>query len=181
MCKSQTPYILDPWRVLSPYPSCGEILECNLTTCAKAFSLPPNYSILCFIFNCKTPSRFLPIYTHRLSCNNLRLLLSKCGPLQVMNKWFWSSFLMACAQTIIAHQEWFSLVLLMLVSYYWQHMSIALQPVQTITILQQAAALDQCSLFLPHIIAKALLSLANFWQMATLSSYVSLLSLIVIS
>jgi hypothetical protein len=60
-------------------------------------------------------------------------------------------------------------------------MSIALQPVQTITILQQAAALDQCSLFLPHIIAKALLSLANFWQMATLSSYVSLLSLIVIS
>lgn len=137
--------------------------------CAKAFSLPPHYNIPCSIFNCKTPSRFLPICTHKPSCNNL-CLLSKCGPLQVMNKWFWSSFLTACAQTTIMHHERSSLVALMLVSYYRQHMSIALQLVQTIAILQRATALEWCSLSLPHMIAKAPLSLANLWQMATLSS-----------
>jgi hypothetical protein len=68
------------------------------------------------------------------------------------------------------HHERSSLVALMLVSYYRQHMSIALQRVQTIAILQWATALEWYFLSLPHIVAKAPLSLANLWQMATLSS-----------
>jgi hypothetical protein len=71
--------------------------------------------------------------------------------------------LTACAQTIIAYHEQSSLAPWMLVSYYQQHTSIALQHVQTITILQRAAALDQSSLSLPYIIPKAPLSLANLW------------------
>jgi hypothetical protein len=48
------------------------------------------------------------------------------------------SFFIACAHTIIACHQRSSLVPLMLVSYYQQRMSIALQHAQTIMIFQHA-------------------------------------------
>jgi hypothetical protein len=48
------------------------------------------------------------------------------------------SFFTTCVQTTIARRQRSFLIPLMLVSYYQQHMSIALQCVQAITIFQRA-------------------------------------------
>jgi hypothetical protein len=58
----------------------------------------------------------------------------------------------------------------MFVSYYRQRVSIALQCVQAIAILQQAITLGRGFSSLPHIITNAPPSLADLWQMTTLSS-----------
>ncbi len=65
-----------------------------------------------------------------------------------------------------------SLVPSMLVFYYWQHLSIALQCAQAIMILQRAIALGRNFSFLPHVIISAPPSLANLWQMTILFSWV---------
>jgi len=80
------------------------------------------------------------------------------------------SLMTACAQTtIVCHQRSF-LVPSMLVSYYWPCVSIALQHVQAIAILQRATTLGWGSSSLQHIVPSALSSLADLWQMTTLSS-----------
>ncbi len=79
------------------------------------------------------------------------------------------SILTTCAHTTIAHHQWFSLIP-SLVSCYRQRVSITLQHVQAIAIFQQVATLGWGSSSLPHIKASALLSLANLWQITTLSS-----------
>ncbi len=80
------------------------------------------------------------------------------------------SVMTACAQTtIVCHQRSF-LVPLMLVSYYWQCVSIALQHVQAIAILQWATTLGWGSSSLRRIVPSALSSLADLWQMTALSS-----------
>jgi hypothetical protein len=51
-----------------------------------------------------------------------------------------------------------------------QHVFIALQCAQAITILQQGATLGQASSSLPHIITNAPLSPIGLWQMIVLLS-----------
>jgi hypothetical protein len=80
------------------------------------------------------------------------------------------SLLIACAQTIIARHQRSSLVPSMFICHYWQCVSIALQRVQAIMILQQIVALGKGFLSLPHIIGSAPPSLTNLWQMTTFSS-----------
>jgi hypothetical protein len=80
------------------------------------------------------------------------------------------SFFTTCAQTIIAHHQWFSLVPSLFVSYYRQHVSIALQHVQTIVILQQTTTFGQGSSSLPCIIGNAPPSLLELWQTTAFSS-----------
>jgi len=52
----------------------------------------------------------------------------------------------------------------MFIFYYRQQMSIALQHVQAITILQRASMLSESSSSLPHILASAPPSLVNLWH-----------------
>jgi hypothetical protein len=75
------------------------------------------------------------------------------------------SFFTTCAHTSIAHHQRFSLIPSMLVSYYWQCMSIALQHVQAIAIIQWVVPLGQGSSLLPHIKSSAPMAVANLWQM----------------
>jgi hypothetical protein len=84
------------------------------------------------------------------------------------NHFHFDSFFIACAQTIVMRHQQFSLITSMLVSYYWQCMSIALQCSQAITIFQQALALGRVSGLIS--IASAPSSLANLWQMTIFSS-----------
>jgi hypothetical protein len=90
-----------------------------------------------------------------------------------------ASFLITCAQTIIMNHHVSSLVPLMLISHYWQCVSIALQCAQAITILQCAITLGWCSSFFPHIIINALSSLIDFSRQQ-LSHFGFFLSLLVI-
>ncbi len=68
------------------------------------------------------------------------------------------------------HHQRSSLVPLMLVSYYGQHMSITLQHAQAITIPQQTTALGWDFSSLPHIIPSAPPPPVDLWHMTTLSS-----------
>ncbi len=83
---------------------------------------------------------------------------------------YWFIFFTICAQTTITRHQQYSLVPSMLVFYYQQRVSIALQHVQAITILQWAIALNWSSSSLSHIITSAPSSLANLSQMIALSS-----------
>ncbi len=85
---------------------------------------------------------------------------------------YFDSFLITYALTIIVRHQRFSLVPSMLISHYWQHVSIALQRVQAIMILQWVVTFGLGSSLLPHIIVSAPLSLANLWQTTTFSSQV---------
>jgi hypothetical protein len=58
----------------------------------------------------------------------------------------------------------------MFISHYRQRVSIALQHVQAVTIIQWAAALGWGSSSLPHIIVNAPSSLVDLWQTITFSS-----------
>ncbi len=69
------------------------------------------------------------------------------------------SFLIACAYTTIACHQQSSLVPSMLISHYRQHVSIALQHAQAITIFQQVVTLGRGSSSLLRIIVSALLPL----------------------
>jgi hypothetical protein len=71
--------------------------------------------------------------------------------------------MVVCAQTTIVRHQQSSLVPLMFISDYRQHVSITLQCAQTIASFQQAPALGQGSSSLPHIIVIALLSLTDLW------------------
>jgi hypothetical protein len=71
------------------------------------------------------------------------------------------SFFIAFAQTTIACHQRSSLIPLILIAYYQQHMSITLQHAHAIMIFQQAITLGQGSSFLPHIIASAPPSLTD--------------------
>ncbi len=72
-----------------------------------------------------------------------------------------NSFLITCAQNTIVRHQWSYLIPSMFISHYQQHLSIALQHAQTITIFQWVVAFGWGSSSLPHIIANALLSLVN--------------------
>ncbi len=72
---------------------------------------------------------------------------------------YFYSFFIACAQTIITNYQWFFLVFSILISYYQQHVFMALQCAQMI--FQQPTTLGRGSSSLSHIIPSAPLSLIN--------------------
>ncbi len=73
------------------------------------------------------------------------------------------SFFNSCAHATIAHHQRSFLIITMCISYYQQHVSIALQHVQAIVIFQHDMVLGKHSSSLSHIIANALSLLANLW------------------
>jgi hypothetical protein len=78
-------------------------------------------------------------------------------------------FLIVCAWTTIMRHQQSSLVPSTFISHYRQHVSIALQHAQAITIFQRATTLGRGSSSLPHMIASAPSSLIDLWQMIAFS------------
>jgi hypothetical protein len=76
---------------------------------------------------------------------------------------YFDSFFTSCLHANIARHEQTSLVPPMLIFYYRQQMSIALQGAQAIAIFQRAAVLNHNSSFLPHIPTSAPTSITNLW------------------
>jgi hypothetical protein len=72
---------------------------------------------------------------------------------------FLNLFFNSCIQATIAHHRQYSLVRMVLISYFQQCVSIAFQHVLSIVILQRVATLEKHSSSIPHILANG--SFAN--------------------
>jgi len=75
------------------------------------------------------------------------------------------SFLISCTHVTIACHHQSFLILVMLISYYCQCVSIALQHSHAVVIRQCVVTLGKHSSFLPNITINVFSSLANLWQM----------------
>jgi len=91
---------------------------------------------------------FIPLAIKTYNCFHLRF----------------DSFFTSCVHANITYHQQTSLVHSMLIFYYRQWMSIALQHVQAIVILQWATMFNHNSSSLPHIPTNAPPSLIDLWQ-----------------